>query len=454
MTRRRIVGGRARVAAILVALFATGLVAVMGVAEVPTTVDSYGGNASAAGVHLIAGTNAFPNFSNGALGNRYPLAQAGQDISPASDATASVVDYGPLVATLLTTDCGAPPPIPSPLPNPVAPKPPDYCLAPLRDEAKYAHAQYPHPPGVGDATAPGVHDTATGFAKAHASELEADAHGEYTGAGGGSGSSTLQNSIADVKTMVRPDGAVVVTSHSHVGQVCIGACNVSNYLVVTDVDVTTQVIAINGKPVPTAKIAPGTVQFCGTPTTCKLVQVSDGGATVVGNSVPLPSTGTGAFTPVFEIKTLKPTKSIVGTSGSIDAVGLDVRVTQPGDIPVTGVPSLYTEYIIGEGHAEGFSLAATSSLTSNLTSDLGNSADAIGGIINNTVTNNYGSSTGTNAGRIVTKTKGGNQARINLAGAVKPPFVMWFFLWEASVMAAAITMVWARRRRMAEEAEG
>jgi len=148
-------------------------------------------------------------------------------------------------------------------------------------------------------------------------------------------------------------------------------------------------------------------------------------------------------------------KSINGTSGSVDAIGLKVVVIQPGNAQ-NGVPSLYTEYIIGEGHSEGFSLASTTNPVADLTNDLGNTAGDIGQIISDTVTSPPGSSTGGNPSSIVTSTKRGTTGAttLALAGAVKPPFALWFFLWEASVFGAAAIMVWSRRRRLSEEAEG
>ena len=50
-------------------------------ADVPPTYTSYG---YASGVHTIAGSDAFPNFQNGAVNNHYPLAQVQQDASPSS----------------------------------------------------------------------------------------------------------------------------------------------------------------------------------------------------------------------------------------------------------------------------------------------------------------------------------------------------------------------------------
>src|SRR2546427_9559276 len=115
-----------RALSFIVALALGGGVAVVALADVPASVDSYGGNSAAAGVHAIAGSNNDPNFQNGAVGNRYPLAQANQDVSPATQAVASVSDVGPLVLTVAGNDCNAPPPNPIPNPNPSPESTPSY----------------------------------------------------------------------------------------------------------------------------------------------------------------------------------------------------------------------------------------------------------------------------------------------------------------------------------------
>src|SRR5258708_10278786 len=156
MTRVRLRTSKTVAFGIFVAFTGLLLLAATVMAEVPASVDSYGGNAFASGVHVIVGSNNDPNFSNGAIGNRYPLAQAGQDISPASSATASIDDYGPLVSTVLGNDCNAPPP--SPLPAPSPQPSPNYCLEQIRHDVPYARAQFPNPPGVADQTVNGPSD--------------------------------------------------------------------------------------------------------------------------------------------------------------------------------------------------------------------------------------------------------------------------------------------------------
>src|SRR5438094_8155630 len=60
---------------------------------------AYGLDGTGTGVHVRAGTDAFPNFANGVVDNAYPLAVVHLDASPSSKAIASVADTGPLGAT-------------------------------------------------------------------------------------------------------------------------------------------------------------------------------------------------------------------------------------------------------------------------------------------------------------------------------------------------------------------
>ncbi len=464
MTRVRLRTSKTVAFGIFVAFTGLLLLAATVMAEVPASVDSYGGNAFASGVHVIVGSNNDPNFSNGAIGNRYPLAQAGQDISPASSATASIDDYGPLVSTVLGNDCNAPPP--SPLPAPSPQPSPNYCLEQIRHDVPYARAQFPNPPGVADQTVNGPSDPSlpplpsTGTASAHARELRAYADGVYTGSPDGA---TFTNATAHSETGVASDGTITVLTHSHVGSACFGSCGVSNWLQVTNTDVQTIVTAVNGKPVPQAVVAPGQVQFCAAPGNCQSVQLSNNGVTVGGvapptppppvpgipTSVPVPGTGASAETPFFKVRTINPIKSVNGSTGSIDALGLDVEVMQPGNSG-SGVPDSQVEFILGEGHADGFSLASLG---------LGG-----GGVTDLT----GGGDTGALLGSIVGDNPGGSAAGVTLpaikhtvirpgglalAGALRPPFIPWFYAWEASALAAAASMVWARRSRLREIAE-
>jgi hypothetical protein len=464
MNRSRALKTRALLLAVFLAFSGLMLLAATVMAEVPATVDSYGGNAFAAGIHVIAGSNNDPNFSQGAIGNRYPLAQAGQDISPASAAQASLTDYGPLVATQLGMDCNAGPPSPvPPLPGPK--KPPNYCLEQVRADLPYANAQFPHPPGVGDQTITGVQGIPLGSASAHAGELAASADSAYAGVP--AAFVTVSNVTAHSETSVAKDGSITVKTHSHVGSICIGTCNVADWLTVSNTVVDTVVTALNGRSLPSAVVSPGRVEFCQLPGKCNSVQVSNEGVTIGGginlpkgvpslpSTVSIPGLGGNAATALFKIRTIDPLKVVNGTTGSVDAFGLDVEIMQPGNA-AAGVPDAQVEFIIGEGHADGFSLASlggTNGITDLTSLGGGDLGGGVTGIIGDIVGgNNGGSSAGTALPR-VRHTTTGNAGGIALAGALRPPFILWFYAWEASALAAAAAMVWARRRRLSDAIE-
>ncbi|TMG03670.1 MAG: hypothetical protein E6I06_14400, partial [Chloroflexi bacterium] len=81
---------------LVVAVASVVLIPAFALAAVPSSYTSFG---YASGVHAIGGSDAFPNFQNGAVNNRYPLAEAAQDASPSSTAVATYSDSGPLAAT-------------------------------------------------------------------------------------------------------------------------------------------------------------------------------------------------------------------------------------------------------------------------------------------------------------------------------------------------------------------
>src|SRR3979411_1806076 len=99
---------------------------------------AYTSSGYASGVHTIAGSDAFPNFQNGAVNNHYPLAQVQQDASPSSTGVATYSDSGPLGATggsQYNQSCstGNPPP------------PPSVCQNP-NNQVPYATSTYPGGP--------------------------------------------------------------------------------------------------------------------------------------------------------------------------------------------------------------------------------------------------------------------------------------------------------------------
>ena len=304
MRSRRIRRSRKAVLAAVVVVSGMMLLASAGVAVVPPTVDSYGGNAFAAGVHAIVGSNNDPNFSNGAVGNRYPLTSADQDISPASAATASIDDYGPLVATVAGNDCNNPPPSPLPPQEPQA-------FAELMprghtNQAPYAPRPVPHiPRALATEPVSGPHSSGSGTATAHAEELKAHSDGSVHGTagclhgdlerdraqrdcGGGKWDDHRQDPLARGLRVLRClRGGGLPAGEQYRRQ--------------------TIVTAGSGKAKPDATVSPGNVQFCLTPANCQPVALNNNGVTVGPAGCPdsPASAGTGA-PPSSKVRTVNP----------------------------------------------------------------------------------------------------------------------------------------------------
>lgn len=395
-------------------------------AEVPATVDTYQGTANAAGVHVIGYSDADPSFSSGAIDNRYPLAAVHQDSAPSSAARGSTQDYGPVAGTVFASDAPQPP-----APAPQIPYPPHQP-----PPAVYANAHYPGTKADQDATFSQSGGQAD-YAHADAGELFADSSSYYAG----NQTTVFNNATAESHTVLKPDGSITVTTHSHVGSASFGA----GVIQIANVDVTTKVTSAGGVASATATVAPGTVTVNNTP-----VQLSDQGVTVGDQSQSL--NGVSATTPVFHIFVVAPQKTVSGNRAAIDASGVHVGITQPAR---PGTPTQYTEYILGQGQGEAEltpAQAVTSSSstdTSFLPTDSSGTVSPVTTIINNTVAApaiNPDTTSGTTAPAAPVAPR--TRPRVvspALVRVVKPPLAYMFFLWEALILGATASAVWARR---------
>jgi hypothetical protein len=123
---------------------------------------------------------------------------------------------------------------------------------------------------------------------------------------------------------------------------------------------------------------------------------------------------------------------------------------QPGNSG-SGVPDSQVEFILGEGHADGFSLASLGLGDAGIT-DLSGSGGDTAGLLGGIVGDNLNGSSATVALPVIKHTIV-RPGSLGLAGALRPPFIPWFYAWEASALAAAAAMVWARRSHLRELAE-
>ncbi|MFN2466445.1 MAG: hypothetical protein ABR598_09305 [Candidatus Dormibacteria bacterium] len=391
-------------------------------ASVPTSVSVYGGAARAAGVHAVGGTSQYPNFASGAIDNRYPLASAGQDSSPGSHSAASPADYGPLAATVLTDP---PPSLCSP------PFPTTLCDNHQPPPDVYALAQYPAPPGKPeDHYSSGASDHADAYAR----ELGAESDGTYSG---GTPGSAVSQATADAHTVLDQAGMIHVKSHAHVSSAGIGPLTIKN------VDVVVEVTSANGVAKATAVVNAG--------------DVNDG-----KSDHPVSPDGTkqhydipGLVPTTVTVFAVKPDDRTSGDTGSITATGTHVVVDQPAAL---GQYSHHIEYVFGEAFAQGFvkpSGITAADTTSSSTSPLGGGdGGSIGSVTTDTVTTNPGldsSFTGAAPSDVTgsahkATTPVARHARVAFAGGRIPlPLASMFFLWEAMVLGAAASTVWARR---------
>ena len=446
-TRRRWRVGLALLG-LLIATPATAL------AQVPSSIGSYVSYGYGTGVHTIAGSSAFPNFENGAVDNRYPLAQVEQDASPASDARASYADTGPAGDTAgsqYNQSCSAQ--------NP--PPPPSACQNP-NNGVPYADSNYPggpqsaHVDACSSAAAPPGQCPAS-QASSDSAELGADASGYYAGGG----AQPFQGAEGESHTIVSSDGTLTVTTHSEVQSFVIGTVEISKVVVDTIATATNSIATAN------SSVSVGSVTVNG-----QQVAITDQGLTVEQKTpVPCPSppanVGSGGPAPspppaptalpsppvlpgdhegcvpgvdltYIQIFTVAPSDTVSGTHGTAWATGLHVMVTHP--TPGAGVPQQYVEYVLGEGYADA-STGSGGGGPAGFGSDYGFG----------------GGDFGFSGGPAADTGAGAGSAAANIARAVFSnrwwPLVLLFLTLEALLLGSAAAWVWARNAPVEEIAD-
>ncbi|HYL07521.1 MAG TPA: hypothetical protein VEU76_03175, partial [Candidatus Udaeobacter sp.] len=352
----------------VLATAAVVLIPAFALADVPAAYTSF---AYATGVHGIAGSDAFPNFQNGAVNNRYPMAEVEQDASPSSAATATYFDSGPAAATAgsqynqsCSTSGGQPPP-------------PQMCQNP-NNQVPYAKSTYPGGPQSSHIDA--CNGCGNGpNADTSAQQLTASASGYYSGGG----TQPFNGAYGRSNTTIDSGGTLSATTHSEVDSFAVGTVKISK--VVVDVTASSTLSGANGD----SQVQGGQVTANGQP-----VAVNDQGVTITDKQpvpcpkppagplpqpppappppppAPLPipigggsggSTGssgspsqgqsTGCVPSVdvtyIKVWTVAPTKTVDGSHITVWATGLHVAITHPS--PGPGVPTQSAEYVLGEG---------------------------------------------------------------------------------------------------------
>ncbi len=354
---------------VVLAVASVMLIPAFALAAVPSSYTSFG---YATGVHGIAGSDAFPNFQNGAVNNRYPMAEVQQDASPSTTAKATYSDSGPATATVgsgYNQNCSQ---------SGSQPPPPQICQNP-NNQVPYATATYPGP-------SHGHIDQCNGCgsgpnADANAAQTNADATGYYAGGG----TQPFSGALGKTNTVMDSGGTLTATTHSEVDSFVIGTVKVSK--VAVDITASSTVSSGDGQ----AHVTGGEVTANGQP-----VAVNDQGVTIQdkqpapcssapkppvvqpppvpsppvglpplpvgGNSgssgssggVSRPGSSSGCVPVVnltyITIFTVAPTKTVDGSHVTIWATGLHIKITQPS--PGPGVPSQSAEYVLGEGFVD------------------------------------------------------------------------------------------------------
>lgn len=433
-----------------VAIAAMVLGPAFALADAPSSYTSFG---YATGVHGIAGSDAFPNFQDGAVNNRYPMAEVQQDASPSSTAKATYADSGPAAATVGSqynqscSQSGSEPP------------PPEICQNP-NNQVPYATASNPGP-------SHGHIDTCNGcgsgpYADATANPTDAAASGYYAGGG----TQPFSGAWGQTNTAMDSGGKLIVTTHSAVDSFMFGTVAVSKVAVDInafsslsgaggDAHVTAGQVTNNGQPVavndqgvtivdqqpvpcPSAPPAPGPVQPPPppSPSSTGLPPLPIGGSgsgSSSGTTTTRPSTSSGCV-PVVDLTyitifTVAPTRSVDGGHVTIWATGLHIKITQPS--PGPGVPSQSAEYVLGEGFVD---------LQTGNGSALGfGGFGGFGGGFGGGDFGGFGDTSGAGGG--------GNSPVAQLGTALaanRVPLAFIFFTLEALLLASAAAWVWAR----------
>jgi hypothetical protein len=424
-------------------------------ADVPPSYTSYG---YATGVHTIAGSDAFPNFQNGAVNNRYPLAEVQQDASPSSAALATYSDSGPASATAgsqYNQGCST---------AGSAPPPPQICQNP-NNQVPYAKAMYPGGPPhshidscSGQSTCP----DGSPRADSDAAQQAATASGYYAGGG----AQPFSGASGMTQTVVSSNGNLTVVTHSEVQSFAIGNVRVSK--VVVDVTATSTVSGASGD----AHVTAGQVTANGQP-----VSVTDQGVTIQDkqpvpcSAVPKPPPAPGAPSPpspvvppigglpgggsggstggssggassggtssgcvpgvditYIKIFTVQPAKTFDGSHATIWATGLHILVTHP--TPGSGVPQQSTEYVLGEGFAD--------------TQAGSGGAFGFGGFGGFGDFGGFGGFGGFDQNGLGAGAGSGGNGLGAVLVANRLPLALMFLTFEALILGAAAAWVWAR----------
>jgi len=356
----------------IVGLLAVGLLALPAATAVSvaaasdTSFAAYGLDGTGTGVHVRAGTDAFPNFATGVVDNAYPLAVVHLDASPASKATASVADTGPLGATAAGQAGGVQQPQYATAAYPGAPSASQSTGASQADaaatetsaDARSTLTSVP-PPAPGSSPAPVPSAPALpALPSLPTSGTTSSTTSSSTSSGSGPGA--VSNGVGESHAIVdRAAGLVRTTSIGSVSRAAFG----DGLLVIEGVTVKVEASSNGVTGTTGSGIDIGRIMVAG-----KAVAITDKG--IVLADVTPPGVPTDAVTAQLRdalakagltISTVAPIVDVQGASATVSATGLHVTVAQPSTAP--GVPTQSAEYILGEARASAFATPASPATT-------------------------------------------------------------------------------------------
>ncbi len=470
---------RTRTAAVLGTLALGGGLATAFVpsARAAQTFSAVNGTASGAAVHVLAGSNAFPNFRTGAIDNRYPLAQARVDSSPSAEGTASVLDTGPLGQTAVATfNTQAPPGAPQ-LSQPqyaVADFPPGsdkpvtvgnpggpYAAATAVRNKATAEAQLASaPPGSApSATSLSKLDTAltawrAQFLTAADSRRFPAVHADASVSDGADGMSGVGTATFDDAA-----GQLVVSADTRVAKASFGGGAIALFGIHGAVQ-----IVNDGTPKEsvTSEVANATVG--GVPVTIGPAGVSVNGTQVpgIGQAVQQASAGLNSALAQggYQIFVTTPEVKKADHQETISAAVVHVIFQQPAG--PAGVPQQFVDYKLGEAFADSLATpgeppgsGATVSGASETSGEVGPTSEFIPGTPGSPGVPAVPGASGGALASSPARTAASPRALGNVRRVVsqKPLWLLLFyFMWQAALIGTAASLWWWRMGERGERA--
>ena len=432
------------------------VVAIVGRSGAAPQFDVVNGTATAAADHISAGNDAFINFANGAIDNRYPLASAHVDNS-SSQAFGSPLDTGPLGQTVAAAASQTQPQYasarypPKEQTSTVGSPPVAYATAHAGPNAANTDAAAGRSPGstasASQARAASIdrlnHDLLAWRSEFMTADDQARypfVAGQASQPDGGDGLSALTTTTFDPDAGVLTVDADSRVAHASFGGGAIAFDNVRMHIYITN----------NGEPQKTIAIEVGSASIGGTPVTVGSEGVGIAGTALPGSAGAADQANSGLNQALasagFHIFAVAPSITTMPHSLSVEASALRVR-WQGGDVQ-PGVPQTQIEHDLGEAFA--FSLAEPSLAVPSLSAVVGGvtqtapSSRFIPGSPGSPGTAGSGSASSAAATGQTPSTQAVSQPIARTASSKPLWLLLLYLVWQVCVIGAATSLWWWR----------